>query len=230
MFVGVGSTAAVRIRLACMSASSSTESMSLPRASCVLALMGFTLACGAGENPAATPAQAPPATAAAAGGVDGDFSSDVPAGKLSDGGPVCTSDYEPGGRNPGLVRVVHNETFSFYEDRGATKPIAEGCRYAARGTAKDPKWFGTGPDQSTTEIWSLYELAGGPPACETRFHFVALRPPEGQGNKTHMHMRHGGRDTTLAALVAISAAPDTSPCDPWWAVYCARGFTGCDVD
>jgi hypothetical protein len=209
-----------------MLASSSAGSRSLPAALCALAVMGLGAACGA-ESP---PAQAPAAAAPAAGGVDGEFSSDVPTGKLSDGGPVCTADYEPAGRNPGLVRIVHNETFSFYEDRAGTKAIAEGCGYASRGTEKDPKWFGTGPDQSTTEIWSLYELAGGPPACEARFHFVALRPPEGQGPKTHMHMRHGGHETSLAALVAISTAPDTSPCDPWWAVYCARGFTGCDVD
>src|SRR5580658_1869275 len=106
-----------------MLASSSAGSRSLPAALCALAVMGLGAACGA-ESP---PAQAPAAAAPAAGGVDGEFSSDVPTGKLSDGGPVCTADYEPAGRNPGLVRIVHNETFSFYEDRAGTKAIAEGC-------------------------------------------------------------------------------------------------------
>ena len=157
-------------------------------------------------------------------GLDGDFSSDQPAA------PKCTADYAPNGRNPGLVRFAKGETMSFYEDRKGERPIAEDCRYAYRGFAADPKYFGIGKDQSPTSLWLEYELTSGPPACEEKFHFVIVRPPEGADAKRHLHLRYGARGTSLDALVALSAAPSVGVCDPWWSVYCTRGQKDCDDD
>ena len=169
-------------------------------------------------------------SAAVPAGIEGEFTSDVP--RQVDGGTTCTADYQAGGRNPGLIRIVANEELSFYEDRAGAHPLASSCHYVSRGTRPDPIWYGTSPGKSLTSIWMLYELASGPPACDAMFHFVSIRPPEGQGPLEHMHVRYGARGTSLEALVAESAAEsrEPDPCVPWWSVYCKRGFTGCDPD
>jgi hypothetical protein len=178
----------------------------------------------------------PASFAGASRPIDGEYSSDDPPARLPDGGAACTADYVPGGRNPGLVRITSSDTFSFFADRQGERSLAEACRYASRGSRPDPRWFGTKPGQSPTSIWMLYELASGPPSCEQRFHFVAVRPPEGEGPRRHMHLRYGDRTSSLDKLVALSAADSSSragassPCDPWWSVYCANGYTGCDPD
>ena len=163
-------------------------------------------------------------------GVDGDYSSDEPGERTADGGAACRADYATGGRNPRLVRLVHDETFSFYDDRAGSRPLAEGCTYKRVGVAPDPRYFGIAEGQSPTSLWLTYELAAGSPACDAKFHFVAIRPPEGAGSKKHLHLRYGSKATTLEALVRLSVEPQRSACDPWWSVYCTRGNTACDED
>lgn len=145
-------------------------------------------------------------------GLDGEFTSD-PGGK-------CGGDP----RNPGLVRFTKGEAMSFYADRAGDKPLAEDCHYAPRGFAPDPKYFGIGKEQSPTSLWLEYELTSGPAACA---HSVIVRPPEGAGDKRHLHLRYGSQPP--ADLVALSTVP-ANACDPWWSVYCARGHKGCDDD
>jgi hypothetical protein len=168
--------------------------------------------------------------------IDGEYSSDDPPARLPDGRASCTADYAPGGRNPGLVRIVSNDTFSFYADRQGERALAEACRYSSRGSRPDPRWFGTAPGQSATSVWMVYELASGSPSCDQNFHFVAVRAPEGEGPRRHMHLRYGDRTSSVDELLALSAADGSSrtgassPCDPWWSVYCVRGYRRCDPD
>jgi hypothetical protein len=126
-------------------------------------------------------------------------------------------------RNPKRVAFDKMERFSFFDDFQGTQPIAKDCLYAYRGPAGDPYYY---PDRAKTSVWEMFELRSGEPACQ-RFTYVVLRAPH--GNPVHMHLRYGDERSSFLALLAISNGPENkAKLDPWWSVYCAEGFSGCD--
>ncbi|WP_437973885.1 hypothetical protein WMF11_35325 [Sorangium sp. So ce295] len=146
-------------------------------------------------------------------GVDGEFTSDPLAA-------ACPEDP----RNPGRIVFKQMTDFSFYSDREGQTPLAEGCTYSYGGFAPDPHYFPEYPES----VWLQFELASGDAACEA-FHFVVMRPPHGDGDVKHMHLRYGGADSGFAALLDMSNdAEDADKCNPWWSAYCTAGIEGCD--
>ncbi|MBL9100599.1 MAG: hypothetical protein JNL82_06565 [Myxococcales bacterium] len=147
-------------------------------------------------------------------GVDGPFTSDPLAAECPD---------DP--RNPGRVVLDKMETMSFYEDREGTLPLAESCRYKYVGHEGDPHYF----PETLTSVWLVFELTGGDAGCEDFTH-VVMRPPHGDGDIKHMHLRYGDASTTAAALLDMSGGDyeDADVCNPWWSVYCTAGAEACD--
>lgn len=149
-------------------------------------------------------------------GVDGVFTSDPLA-------VDCPEDP----RNPGRVVLEKMEKISFYEDREGTLPLAEGCTYEYVGFEGDPHYF----PETPTSVWLVFKLrAGGDAGCEDFTH-VVMRPPHGDGDIKHMHLRYGGASTTAEALLEMSGGDyeDADVCEPWWSVYCSEGAEACDA-
>jgi hypothetical protein len=128
-------------------------------------------------------------------------------------------------RNPGRVVFKEMEEFAFYKDHEGMTPMAEACIYAYKGFAGDPHYFKEYP----SSVWDQFELSSGPAECEV-FHFITLRPPHGDGEVKHMHMRYGDKSTGFDGLLSMSTGnyDDTDACNPWWSVYCTAGHEGCD--
>lgn len=147
-------------------------------------------------------------------GVDGEFTSDPLALECPD---------DP--RNPGRVVLEKMEKMSFYEDREGTKALAEGCTYEYAAFEADPHYYPEYP----TSVWLVFRLTSGGPACEA-FTNVVMRPPHGDGDIKHMHLRYGDASTTPDELLEMSIGEyeDADVCDPWWSVYCTAGAEACD--
>ncbi len=147
-------------------------------------------------------------------GVDGAFTSDPLALECAD---------DP--RNPGRVVLEKMEKMSFYEDRDGTKVLAEGCMYEYGSYEADPHYF----DEFPTSVWLLFRLTSGGTGCDA-FTNVVMRPPHGDGDIKHMHMRYGDASTTSEKLLEMSIGEyeDADVCDPWWSVYCTAGAEACD--
>lgn len=183
----------------------------------LLALLAASSAlsgCGDSEPEAKEPVAEEPNKDIAYRGVDGAFTSDPAAAECPD---------DP--RNPGKVVFWQMKEFSFYKDREGTEPLAEKCVYEYKGYEGDPHYF----PEFVTSVWLKFELASGGAGCDA-FSFVAMRPPHGDGQVKHMHLRYGDKATGLDALLEMSAGnyEDKDVCDPWWSVYCTEGFEGCD--
>ena len=58
----------------------------------------------------------------------------------------------------------------------------------------------------------------------------AMRPPHGDGDIKHMHLRFGDASKTPDELLEMSIGDyeDADVCDPWWSVYCTAGAEACD--
>jgi hypothetical protein len=147
-------------------------------------------------------------------GVDGAYTSDPLALECPD---------DP--RNPGRIVLEKMEKMSFYEDRDGTKALAEGCVYEYSSYEADPHYF----EEFPTSVWLVFRQTSGGPGCEA-FTNVIMRPPHGDGDIKHMHLRYGDASTTPDELLALSVGEyeDADVCEPWWNVYCTAGAEACD--
>lgn len=147
-------------------------------------------------------------------GVDGEFTSDPLALECAD---------DP--RNPGRVVLEKMEKMSFYADRDGTMALAEDCRYEYVTHEGDPHYF----PETLTSVWLVFKLSSGGAGCEA-YTNVVMRPPHGDGDIKHMHLRYGDASKTAEELLEMSVGDyeDKDVCDPWWSVYCTAGAEACD--
>lgn len=147
-------------------------------------------------------------------GVDGEYTSDPLALECPD---------DP--RNPGRVVLEKMEKMSFYADREGTTPLAEGCTYEYSSYEGDPHYF----PETPTSVWLVFRLTSGGAGCEDFTH-VVMRPPHGDGDIKHMHLRYGDASMSAEKLLGMSDGDyeDADVCDPWWSVYCTAGAEACD--
>lgn len=125
-----------------------------------------------------------------------------------------TSTEDP--RNPGRIVFDKMEFFSFYRDIEGQEPIAEGCHYLYRGAAGDPFYY---PERFLGSIWDMFELRNTDKEECLPFKYVITRSPH--GDPPHLHLRHGGDDSTFAQLLEISTLEeDPKSFNPWWSTYC----------
>lgn len=126
-------------------------------------------------------------------------------------------------RNPKRIGISKMEKITFYKNATGKSAIARNCEYAYMGAAADPKYY-----KEFKAAWDLFELVKDEkqdPNCK-RFQYLALTAPHGE--PIHMHVRHGGEQSSFEVLLKMSGEKeDAAKFSPWFATYCGGGKSRC---